>query len=84
LPILDTGTFPAETSTSESSFSGLIEGLGGFLNSMTEPIIQGASPFWSICLQLTVIMLGLYALLVDVSKRMLLSGKSGINYGTAH
>jgi hypothetical protein len=77
LPILDTGTFPAETSSSESSFSGLIEGLGDFLNSMIEPIIQGASPFWSICLQLTVIMLGLYALLVDVSKRMLLRREVG-------
>jgi hypothetical protein len=72
LPISDAGTVPVETPSSESSFSGLLEGLGGFLNSVTEPIIQGASPFWSICLQLTVIILGLYALLVDVSKRMLL------------
>ncbi len=71
LPIMGIGTVRAETPSAESSFSGLIEGLGGFLNSMTEPIIQGASPFWSICLQLAVIMLGLYALLVDVSKRML-------------
>ena len=72
LPIPGIGTVPAQTSSSETSFSGLIEGLGGFLNSVTEPIIQGASPFWSICLQLTVIVLGLYALLVDVSKRMIL------------
>jgi hypothetical protein len=72
LPISDIGTAPAEAPSSESSFSGLLEGLGGFVNSVTEPIIQGASPFWSICLQLSVIILGLYALLVDVSKRMLL------------
>jgi hypothetical protein len=71
------GRLPAERSTSESSFSGLIEGLGGFLNSVTEPIIQGASPFWSICLQLTVIVVGLYALFVDVSKRMLLRREVG-------
>ena len=72
LPIPGIGTVPTQPSSSETSFSGLIEGLGGFLNSVTEPIIQGASPFWSICLQLTVIILGLYALLVDVSKRMIL------------
>jgi hypothetical protein len=77
LPIMGIGTVPAGTPSAESSFSGLIEGLGGFLNWVTEPIIQGASPFWSICLQLAVIMLGLYALLVDVSKRMLLRREVG-------
>ena len=76
LPI-GVGRVPAETSHSESSFSGLIEGLGGFLNSVTEPIIQGASPFWSICLQLSVILVALYALFVDVSKRMLLRREVG-------
>jgi hypothetical protein len=57
------------------SFERNFRDLNAWVAGLMEPIIESASPFWSLVLQLVVIAIGLYAIFVDISKRTVLSEK---------